>query len=231
MRKLLEQQILSAAKEIESIKDEESRVCIRLDFIRLLNDTLSSENSITLDTVVELEAGKEAIKEDKPKKKNKKSSKKEEVEAQEEIKETMEEAESTIVDEDSTDIGIELQEEETDIPNNGTSKIIIKDVDCTETYNLIPDDVNEDERQEIAYYLSIEKASIAIYQELISETNLSHSSNLLRLAYDLISIDLDDINMILAEFSEGVLNNIYEDLTDDNIEAFVDYVDLKFEEE
>ncbi len=228
MKKLLEKQITNINSELELVENVEKKIELRLAFAMLLHD-LDGE----LEVIPEIPEGKEAIKETKKKKKTTK--KKEEPVIEEKVEESFDEDdipfppkenEETFNDEDLQNTGIELQEEVTETPAPAKTEIIVEGVDITEVYNMLPFDIDEEEHQKIAYELTEIKEVIPVYQELIAETSLSHTFNTVRLAYHLVCNDLEVINQVLSEYSEGVLNDVYVDINDENVEAFNDHIDL-----
>ena len=226
MKKLLEEQIRNINSELELVESVEKKIELRLSFATLLANLENVE-------LPEIPDGKDAIKSDSKKKKKSTSKKKEEkVEAIEEpsVKEedTQEELtfpEATFNDEEHQNTGIELHEEVSDIPSPAKTEIIIEGVNCAEAYNKLPHDMDEEAHQNIAYYLTVSKEIVPIYDEIIKETNMSHSEHIINLAYLLLNNDLEAVNGALMEFSNGVLKDIYTDLNDNNIEAFMSYLD------
>lgn len=222
MKKLLEEQILNINAELELVENVEKKVELRLAFAMLLHD-LEEE-------LPELPEGKEAIKSDTKKKKKATSKKKEEKIVEEPVvqEEELEELpfpEAEFNNEGLQNIGIELHEEISDAPSPAKTEIIIEGVNCAEAYNKLPYDMDEEVHQNIAYYLTVSKEIVPIYDEIIKETNMSHSEHIINLAYLLLNNDLEAVNGALMEFSDGVLKDIYADLNDNNIEAFMNYLD------
>lgn len=223
MKKLLEKQIASINSELESVENVEKKIELRLAFAMLLHDL---DGEIELPEIPE---GKEAVKTE-TKKKKKTTKKKEEPVVEEKTEEPVIEVEASFNDEELQDTGIEIQEEVSETPAPAKTEIIIEGVDCTDTYNSLPHDMDEELHQTIAYYLASNREIIPVYEEMIKETSLSHSENLVNLAYLLCTNDLDAVNNVLAEFSDGVLDDVYSDLNDNNLEAFMNYIDAGEEE-
>ena len=226
MKKLLEKQIASINSELESVEDVEKKIELRLAFAMLLHD-LDGELELP-----EISEGKDAIKSD-TKKKKKATKKKEEVKEEPAVvEEIVEEAqiEEAFNDEELQNTGIELQEEVSEEPSPVKTEIIIEGVDCTDTYNRLPYDMDEELHQSLAYVLEANKEIIPVYEEIVQETGLSHSEYLISLAYLLYTNDLEAVNGALAEFSNGVLKDVYTDLNDNNLEAFMNYIDSGEEE-
>ena len=226
MKKLLEKQIASINSELESVEDVEKKIELRLAFAMLLHD-LDGELELP-----EISEGKDAIKSD-TKKKKKATKKKEEVKEEHAVvEEIVEEAqiEEAFNDEELQNTGIELQEEVSEEPSPVKTEIIIEGVDCTDTYNRLPYDMDEELHQSLAYVLEANKEIIPVYEEIVQETGLSHSEYLINLAYLLYTNDLEAVNGALSEFSNGVLKDVYADLNDNNLEAFMNYIDSGEEE-
>ena len=226
MKKLLEEQIRNINSELELVESVEKKIELRLAFAMLLHD-LDGELELP-----EIPEGKDAIKSDS-KKKKKTTKKKEEVnEEPAVVEEIVEEAkiEEAFNDEELQNTGIELQEEISEEPSPVKTEIIIEGVDCTDTYNRLPYDMDEELHQSLAYVLEANKEIIPVYEEIVQETGLSHSEHLINLAYLLYTNDLEAVNGALAEFSNGVLKDVYTDLNDNNLEAFMNYIDSGEEE-
>lgn len=226
MKKLLEEQIRNINSELELVESVEKKIELRLAFAMLLHD-LDGELELP-----EIPEGKDAIKSDS-KKKKKTTKKKEEVnEEPAVVEEIVEEAkiEEAFNDEELQNTGIELQEEISEEPSPVKTEIIIEGVDCTDTYNRLPYDMDEELHQSLAYVLEANKEIIPVYEEIVQETGLSHSEHLINLAYLLYTNDLEAVNGALSEFSNGVLKDVYADLNDNNLEAFMNYIDSGEEE-
>ena len=226
MKKLLEEQIRNINSELELVESVEKKIELRLAFAMLLHD-LDGELELP-----EISEGKDAIKSD-TKKKKKTTKKKEEVnEEPAVVEEIVEEAkiEEAFNDEELQNTGIELQEEISEEPSPVKTEIIIEGVDCTDTYNRLPYDMDEELHQSLAYVLEANKEIIPVYEEIVQETGLSHSEHLINLAYLLYTNDLEAVNGALSEFSNGVLKDVYADLNDNNLEAFMNYIDSGEEE-
>lgn len=226
MKKLLEEQIRNINSELELVESVEKKIELRLAFAMLLHD-LDGELELP-----EIPEGKDAIKSDS-KKKKKTTKKKEEVKEEPAVvEEIVEEAqiEEAFNDEELQNTGIELQEEISEEPSPVKTEIIIEGVDCTDTYNRLPYDMDEELHQSLAYVLEANKEIIPVYEEIVQETGLSHSEYLINLAYLLYTNDLEAVNGALAEFSNGVLKDVYADLNDNNLEAFMNYIDSGEEE-
>lgn len=226
MKKLLEEQIRNINSELELVESVEKKIELRLAFAMLLHD-LDGELELP-----EIPEGKDAIKSDS-KKKKKTTKKKEEVnEEPAVVEEIVEEAkiEEAFNDEELQNTGIELKEEVSEKPSPVKTEIIIEGVDCTDTYNRLPYDMDEELHQSLAYVLEANKEIIPVYEEIVQETGLSHSEYLINLAYLLYTNDLEAVNGALAEFSNGVLKDVYTDLNDNNLEAFMNYIDSGEEE-
>ena len=226
MKKLLEEQIRNINSELELVESVEKKIELRLAFAMLLHD-LDGELELP-----EIPEGKDAIKSDS-KKKKKTTKKKEEVKEEPAVvEEIVEEAqiEEAFNDEELQNTGIELQEEISEEPSPVKTEIIIEGVDCTDTYNRLPYDMDEELHQSLAYVLEANKEIIPVYEEIVQETGLSHSEYLISLAYLLYTNDLEAVNGALAEFSNGVLKDVYTDLNDNNLEAFMNYIDSGEEE-
>ena len=226
MKKLLEEQIRNINSELELVESVEKQIELRLAFAMLLHD-LDGELELP-----EIPEGKDAIKSDS-KKKKKTTKKKEEVnEEPAVVEEIVEEAkiEEAFNDEELQNTGIELQEEISEEPSPVKTEIIIEGVDCTDTYNRLPYDMDEELHQSLAYVLEANKEIIPVYEEIVQETGLSHSEHLINLAYLLYTNDLEAVNGALSEFSNGVLKDVYADLNDNNLEAFMNYIDSGEEE-
>ncbi len=226
MKKLLEEQIRNINSELELVESVEKKIELRLAFAMLLHD-LDGELELP-----EIPEGKDAIKSDS-KKKKKTTKKKEEVnEEPAVVEEIVEEAkiEEAFNDEELQNTGIELQEEISEEPSPVKTEIIIEGVDCTDTYNRLPYDMDEELHQSLAYVLEANKEIIPVYEEIVQETGLSHSEYLINLAYLLYTNDLEAVNGALSEFSNGVLKDVYADLNDNNLEAFMNYIDSGEEE-
>ena len=226
MKKLLEEQIRNINSELELVESVEKKIELRLAFAMLIHDL---DGEIELPEIPE---GKDAIKSDS-KKKKKTTKKKEEVnEEPAVVEEIVEEAkiEEAFNDEELQNTGIELQEEISEEPSPVKTEIIIEGVDCTDTYNRLPYDMDEELHQSLAYVLEANKEIIPVYEEIVQETGLSHSEHLINLAYLLYTNDLEAVNGALSEFSNGVLKDVYADLNDNNLEAFMNYIDSGEEE-
>lgn len=226
MKKLLEEQIRNINSELELVESVEKKIELRLAFAMLIHD-LDGELELP-----EIPEGKDAIKSDS-KKKKKTTKKKEEVKEEPAVVgEIVEEAqiEEAFNDEELQNTGIELQEEISEEPSPVKTEIIIEGVDCTDTYNRLPYDMDEELHQSLAYILEANKEIIPVYEEIVQETGLSHSEYLINLAYLLYTNDLEAVNGALAEFSNGVLKDVYADLNDNNLEAFMNYIDSGEEE-
>lgn len=226
MKKLLEEQIRNINSELELVESVEKKIELRLAFAMLLHD-LDGELELP-----EIPEGKDAIKSDS-KKKKKTTKKKEEVKEESAVvEEIVEEAqiEEAFNDEELQNTGIELQEEISEEPSPVKTEIIIEGVDCTDTYNRLPYDMDEELHQSLAYVLEANKEIIPVYEEIVQETGLSHSEYLINLAYLLYTNDLEAVNGALSEFSNGVLKDVYTDLNDNNLEAFMNYIDSGEEE-
>ena len=226
MKKLLEEQIRNINSELELVESVEKKIELRLAFAMLLHD-LDGELELP-----EIPEGKDAIKSDS-KKKKKPTTKKEEVKEEPAVvEEIVEEAqiEEAFNDEELQNTGIELQEEISEEPSPVKTEIIIEGVDCTDTYNRLPYDMDEELHQSLAYVLEANKEIIPVYEEIVQETGLSHSEYLINLAYLLYTNDLEAVNGALSEFSNGVLKDVYADLNDNNLEAFMNYIDSGEEE-
>lgn len=226
MKKLLEEQIRNINSELELVESVEKKIELRLAFAMLLHD-LDGELELP-----EIPEGKDAIKSDS-KKKKKTTKKKEEVKEESAVvEEIVEEAqiEEAFNDEELQNTGIELQEEISEEPSPVKTEIIIEGVDCTDTYNRLPYDMDEELHQSLAYVLEANKEIIPVYEEIVQETGLSHSEYLINLAYLLYTNDLEAVNGALSEFSNGVLKDVYADLNDNNLEAFMNYIDSGEEE-
>ena len=226
MKKLLEEQIRNINSELELVESVEKKIELRLAFAMLLHD-LDGELELP-----EIPEGKDAIKSDS-KKKKKTTKKKEEVKEESAVvEEIVEEAqiEEAFNDEELQNTGIELQEEISEEPSPVKTEIIIEGVDCTDTYNRLPYDMDEELHQSLAYILEANKEIIPVYEEIVQETGLSHSEYLINLAYLLYTNDLEAVNGALSEFSNGVLKDVYTDLNDNNLEAFMNYIDSGEEE-
>lgn len=226
MKKLLEEQIRNINSELELVESVEKKIELRLAFAMLLHD-LDGELELP-----EIPEGKDAIKSDS-KKKKKTTKKKEEVKEEPAVvEEIVEEAqiEEAFNDEELQNTGIELQEEISEEPSPVKTEIIIEGVDCTDTYNRLPYDMDEELHQSLAYVLEANKEIIPVYEEIVQETGLSHSEYLINLAYLLYTNDLEAVNGALSEFSNGVLKDVYTDLNDNNLEAFMNYIDSGEEE-
>lgn len=226
MKKLLEEQIRNINSELELVESVEKKIELRLAFAMLLNN-LDGELELP-----EIPEGKDAIKSDS-KKKKKTTKKKEEVKEEPAVVgEIVEEAqiEEAFNDEELQNTGIELQEEISEEPSPVKTEIIIEGVDCTDTYNRLPYDMDEELHQSLAYVLEANKEIIPVYEEIVQETGLSHSEHLINLAYLLYTNDLEAVNGALTEFSNGVLKDVYADLNDNNLEAFMNYIDSGEEE-
>lgn len=226
MKKLLEKQIASINSELESVENVEKKIELRLAFAMLLHD-LDGELELP-----EISEGKDAIKSD-AKKKKKTTKKKEEVKeepavAEEVVEETK--IEEAFNDEDLQNTGIELHEEVSEESSPIKTEIMIDGINCADVYNKLPFDMDEEEHQKIAYCLTENKELLPVYEEMIKETEMSHSMNLVNLAYLLYSNDLEAVNGALFEFSNGVLKDVYTDLNDNNLEAFINYIDSGDEE-
>ena len=207
MKKLLEEQIRNINSELELVESVEKKIELRLAFAMLLHD-LDGELELP-----EIPEGKDAIKSDS-KKKKKTTKKKEEVKEEPAVvEEIVEEAqiEEAFNDEELQNTGIELQEEISEEPSPVKTEIIIEGVDCTDTYNRLPYDMDEELHQSLAYVLEANKEIIPVYEEIVQETGLSHSEYLINLAYLLYTNDLEAVNGALAEFSNGVLKDVYAD--------------------
>lgn len=218
MKKLLEKQIRNIESELESVESAEKRIELRIAFAMLLHD-LDEE-------LPEIPEGKEAIKEDS--KKKKKTTKKKVKESPKE--EELPFPEVTFNDEDLQNTGIELHEEISEESSPIKTEIMIDGINCADVYNKLPFDMDEEEHQKIAYCLTENKELLPVYEEMIKETEMSHSMNLVNLAYLLYSNDLEAVNGALFEFSNGVLKDVYTDLNDNNLEAFINYIDSGDEE-
>lgn len=226
MKKLLEEQIRNINSELELVESVEKKIELRLAFAMLIHD-LDGELELP-----EIPEGKDAIKSDS-KKKKKTTKKKEEVKEEPAVvEEIVEEAqiEEAFNDEELQNTGIELQEEISEEPSPVKTEIIIEGVDCTDTYNRLPYDMDEELHQSLAYVLEANKEIIPVYEEIVQETGLSHSEYLINLAYLLYTNDLEAVNGALSEFSNGVLKDVYTDLNDNNLEAFMNYIDSGEEE-
>ena len=226
MKKLLEEQIRNINSELELVESVEKKIELRLAFAMLIHDL---DGEIELPEIPE---GKDAIKSDS-KKKKKTTKKKEEVnEEPAVVEEIVEEAkiEEAFNDEELQNTGIELKEEVSEKPSPVKTEIIIEGVDCTDTYNRLPYDMDEELHQSLAYVLEANKEIIPVYEEIVQETGLSHSEHLINLAYLLYTNDLEAVNGALSEFSNGVLKDVYADLNDNNLEAFMNYIDSGEEE-
>lgn len=226
MKKLLEEQIRNINSELELVESVEKKIELRLAFAMLIHD-LDGELELP-----EIPEGKDAIKSDS-KKKKKTTKKKEEVKEEPAVVgEIVEEAqiEEAFNDEELQNTGIELQEEISEEPSPVKTEIIIEGVDCTDTYNRLPYDMDEELHQSLAYILEANKEIIPVYEEIVQETGLSHSEHLISLAYLLYTNDLEAVNGALTEFSNGVLKDVYADLNDNNLEAFMNYIDSGEEE-
>ena len=227
MKKLLEKQIRNIESELESVENAEKRIELRISFAMLLHD-LDEE-------LPEIPEGKEAIKEDSKKKKKTTKKKveenpKEEVVVEEKKEEESSSPEVTFNDEDLQHTGIELHEEVSEESSPIKTEIMIDGINCADAYNKLPFDMDEEEHQKIAYCLTENKELLPVYEEMIKETEMSHSMNLVNLAYLLYSNDLEAVNGALFEFSNGVLKDVYTDLNDNNLEAFINYIDSGDEE-
>lgn len=218
MKKLLEKQIRNIESELESVESAEKRIELRIAFAMLLHD-LDEE-------LPEIPEGKEAIKEDSKKKKKTTKKKVEESPKEEELPFP----EVTFNDEDLQNTGIELHEEISEESSPIKTEIMIDGINCADVYNKLPFDMDEEEHQKIAYCLTENKELLPVYEEMIKETEMSHSMNLVNLAYLLYSNDLEAVNGALFEFSNGVLKDVYTDLNDNNLEAFINYIDSGDEE-
>ena len=218
MKKLLEKQIRNIESELESVESAEKRIELRIAFAMLLHD-LDEE-------LPEIPEGKEAIKEDSKKKKKTTKKKVEESPKEEEFPFP----EGTFNDEDLQNTGIELHEEISEESSPIKTEIMIDGINCADVYNKLPFDMDEEEHQKIAYCLTENKELLPVYEEMIKETEMSHSMNLVNLAYLLYSNDLEAVNGALFEFSNGVLKDVYTDLNDNNLEAFINYIDSGDEE-
>lgn len=218
MKKLLEKQIRNIESELESVESAEKRIELRIAFAMLLHD-LDEE-------LPEIPEGKEAIKEDSKKKKKTTKKKVEESPKEEELPFP----EVTFNDEDLQNTGIELHEEISEESSPVKTEIMIDGINCADVYNKLPFDMDEEEHQKIAYCLTENKELLPVYEEMIKETEMSHSMNLVNLAYLLYSNDLEAVNGALFEFSNGVLKDVYTDLNDNNLEAFINYIDSGDEE-
>lgn len=225
MKKLLEKQITNINSELELIENVEKKVELRLAFATLLHDL-----DLELEIVPEILEGKEAIKEDTKKKKKTTKKKVEETPEKEIQQEELPLPETTFNDEDLQNTGIELHEEVSEEPSPIKTEIIIDGVNCADIYNKLPFDMDEEEHQKISYCLTENKELLPIYEEMIKETNMSDSMNLVNLAYLLYGNDLEAVNGALFEFSNGVLKDVYTDLNDNNLEAFINYIDSGDEE-
>lgn len=237
MKKLLEEQIRNINSELELVESVEKKIELRLSFAMLLHDL---DGEIELPEIPE---GKDAIKSDSKKKKKTTKKKEEPVSIDEEAtieedeipfppKEEIipEKPEAYFNDEELQNTGIKLQEEVSEEPSPVKTEIIIEGVDCTDTYNRLPYDMDEKLHQSLAYVLEANKEIIPVYEEIVQETGLSHSEHLINLAYLLYTNDLEAVNGALAEFSNGVLKDVYTDLNDNNLEAFMNYIDSGEEE-
>lgn len=222
MKKLLEEQIRNINSELELVESVEKKIELRLSFAMLLHD-LDGELELP-----EISEGKDAIKSDSKKKKKTTKKKEEPAVAEEVVEETK--IEESFNDEELQNTGIELQEEMSEEPSPVKTEIIIEGVDCTDTYNRLPYDMDEELHQSLAYVLEANKEIIPVYEEIVQETGLSHSEYLINLAYLLYTNDLEAVNGALAEFSNGVLKDVYTDLNDNNLEAFMNYIDSGEEE-
>lgn len=218
MKKILEKQIRNIESELESVESVEKRIELRIAFAMLLHD-LDEE-------LPEIPEGKEAIKEDSKKKKKTTKKKVEESPKEEELPFS----EVTFNDEDLQNTGIELHEEISEESSPIKTEIMIDGINCADVYNKLPFDMDEEEHQKIAYCLTENKELLPVYEEMIKETEMSHSMNLVNLAYLLYSNDLEAVNGALFEFSNGVLKDVYTDLNDNNLEAFINYIDSGDEE-
>lgn len=227
LKELMNEQIINIKNELEVIEDPVEKIKIRMNFVELLS-SIECDN----EELPEIPDGKEAIKSDVKKKKKTTKKKVEETPKEEVVEDTEKDeipfpnVETDFNNEDLQNTGIELHEEVSETPAPTKTEIMINGIDCAEIYNMLPHDLDEEIHQEIAYEFTTAKEIFPLYQELISESKLSHSVNVARLASHLYNNDLETINYVLSEFSDGTLNNIYEDLNDSNVEAFVDHIDM-----
>lgn len=223
--KAINSQMKTLAKEVEGILDIGERANARAKYIELLfNISVSEALESGCSCGGNCSCGKDAIKEDIPK---------EQVVEQE--VDPLEDSEEVVDEKDKEEQEIDpledSEEVEQDVEANERITYETEEgeiLDITDIYNKITDVEDPEEKRTVAGY-------IAEYDNCIEEYNslsmLESSGTKIYLAYCINFYGLDEINECVAKLTENEFTNVYEYITDNNVEGFTQYVDQTFDSE
>lgn len=223
--KAINSQMKTLAKEVEGILDIGERANARAKYIELLfNISVSEALESGCSCGGNCSCGKDAIKEDIPKE----QVVEQEVDPLEDSEEVVDEKakEEQEIDplEDSEEVEQDAEANERITYETEEGEIL----DITDIYNKITDVEDPEERRTVAGY-------IAEYDNCIEEYNslsmLESSGTKIYLAYCINFYGLDEINECVAKLTENEFTNVYEYITDNNVEGFTQYVDQTFDSE
>ena len=223
--KAINSQMKTLAKEVEGILDIGERANARAKYIELLfNISVSEALESGCSCGGNCSHGKDAIKEDIPKE----QVIEQEVDPLEDSEEVVDEKakEEQEIDplEDSEEVEQDAEANERITYETEEGEIL----DITDIYNKITDVEDPEERRTVAGY-------IAEYDNCIEEYNslsmLESSGTKIYLAYCINFYGLDEINECVAKLTENEFTNVYEYITDNNVEGFTQYVDQTFDSE
>lgn len=220
MTELINNQLELIMSELEQVTDVQGRADLRIKLIGVL---LNLGDNCSL----EIETGKEAIKETKKKTttKKKKEVVAEPVETEEvvEQQEVEEEQESEVVE---GPVEIDLDTDPNLIDENATREPIIVsledeegkgyEVNITDVYYTL-DVEDEETKKEIASNI-VSYNLTPVYETL---SNLNDSNDKVMLSYYLQNFGLETINTFIEELTEGQFNDLYEFVNNDNVNGLV----------
>lgn len=244
MNELINEQLNLLLEEIELIGDNYQRADIRVKLIQALSE-------LTVDTNVESVSGKESFKNDvkkettkktdEKKKESKKSNKKDKKEKEEEIAEDAPIVFEPVVESDTAAVSEEEpQPKEVDlepaVEETVTEPIVIEcedengqayTLDITEAWNIVGDEEGSEEMVELAKNLT-EYNLLPIYTTL---DKLDHNYNKMMLAYYMQQYTLEGINEFIESLTEGLFNDIYEFVNNENLEGLIANIEEAASEE